>query len=197
MRMTTAYFAGVGTVIAAVAMGLGGGLVISNIVSPHEPKIELSKLELRMSSKAIATSNAPSEPVPSVVAAQATPAVANAPQPQPAAPAPPAETVVANPPPPSDATPVVQAAQPAPREQAAAPENAFAKARDADVKRVTEKRKTERRQQWTERRRHLQRPDQELRDVEAKVRQETEPPQTFAAEPVRLEMPRVKLFDPE
>jgi hypothetical protein len=129
------------------------------------------------------------------VAAQATPVVANAPQP--AAPAPPAETVAVNSPSPSDATPVVQAAQPSPREQITAPENAFAKARDADVKRVTEKRRAERRQQWTERRRHLQRPDQELRDVEAKVREETEPPRTFAAEPVRLEMPRVKLFDPE
>jgi hypothetical protein len=188
MRITTAYFAGVGTVVAAVAMGLGGGLVISNIVSPHEPKIEMSKLELRMSAKPIAASNAPSEPVPQI---QAAPSAANA------APAP-AETVVANPPPPSDTIPAIRAAQPAPREQASAPENAFAKARDADVKRVTEKRKAERRrQQWTERRRHLQRPDQELRDVEAKVREETEPPQTFAAEPVRLETPRIKLFDPE
>ena len=49
MRTTTAYFAGVGTVIAAVVAGLGGGLLISNIVSPHEPKTEISKLELRMS----------------------------------------------------------------------------------------------------------------------------------------------------
>ena len=193
MRMTTAYFAGVGTVVAAVAMGLGGGLVISNIVSPHEPKIEMSKLELRMSSKPIQATTVPTEPVPSLAAAQATPVVANAPQPQPAAPA---ETVAANSSPPSDGAPV-QAAQPAPREQVAAPENAFAKARDADVKRVTEKRKAERRQQWTERRRHLQRPDQELRDVEAKVREETEPRQAFAAEPVRLETPRIKLFDLE
>ena len=38
MRTTTAYFAGVGTVVAAVAVGLGSGLLISNIVSPHEPR---------------------------------------------------------------------------------------------------------------------------------------------------------------
>jgi len=192
MRITTAYFAGVGTVVAAVAMGLGGGLLISNIVSPHEPRVEMSKLELRMSAKPIQASNAPSEPAP-----QAAPAAADSAQaePQRTAPEQPAETAAAKPPPPSDAVPVTQAAQPVPREPIAAPENAFAKARDADVKRVTEKRKAERRQQWTERRRYRQ--DQELRDVEARVREETEPRQAFTTEPVRLEMPRIKLFDPE
>ncbi len=53
MRTSTAYFAGVGTVVAAVVVGLGGGMLISNIVSPHAPKIEMSKLELRMSEKPI------------------------------------------------------------------------------------------------------------------------------------------------
>jgi hypothetical protein len=198
MRTTTAYFAGVGTVVAAVAMGLGGGLLISNMVSPNEPRTEMSKLELRMSSKQIPVSNAPSEPVPYLAATQATPSVATAPevQPQPAAPTPPAETVAASSSP-SDAAPVVQVPQPAPREQMAAPENAVAQARDADVKRVMEKRKAERRQQWTERRRHLQRQDQELRAVEEKVREQTEPRQAFTVEPARLEMPRIRLFEDE
>ena len=194
MRISTAYFAGAGTVAAAIVVGLGGGLLFSNIVSPHAPKTEMSKLELRMSVKPVLASNASSEPVPSLATAQATTSAANV---QPAAsPVPPAETVAANSSPPSDATPVVHAAQPSPREQVAAPENAFAKTRDADVKRVTEKRKAERRQQGTERRRPLQRPDQELRDVEAKVREATEPRQVFAAEPVRLDMPRIELFAP-
>src|SRR6478735_5778437 len=83
MRTTTAYFAGVGTVVAAVAMGLGGGLLISNIVSPHEPRTEMSKLELRMSSKPIPVSNAPSEPVPYVAATQAIPSATNAEQAEP------------------------------------------------------------------------------------------------------------------
>ena len=194
MRTTTAYFAGVGTVVAAVVAGLGGGLLISNIVNPHEPKTEMSKLELRMS-KPIPASNAPSEPVPYVDASQVVPAAANAAQAQPQQPAAPqpAETVAAASPPPPDATPAVETAQPAPREQTAAPENAFAKARDADVKRVTEKRKTERRQQWTERRRH--RWDREPRDVEEKVREEGEPRGAFTAERVGLEMPRIRLFD--
>ena len=62
MRTSTAYFAGVGTVVAAVVAGLGGGMLISNIVSPHAPKIEMSKLELRMSEKPIQATNASSEP---------------------------------------------------------------------------------------------------------------------------------------
>jgi hypothetical protein len=196
MRTTTAYFAGVGTVVGAVDLGLGGGLLISNVVSPHEPKTEMSRLEQRMSSKPIPVSNAPSEPVPYLAATPAIPSAATTSESQPA-PTPATETVAANPPPPPDAAPAVQAAQPAPREQAAVPETAFAKARDADVKRVTEKRKAERRQQWTERRRHLQRQDQELREVEEKVREETEPRQAFRVEPARLEMPRIRLFETE
>src|SRR4029079_1764675 len=95
MRTTTAYFAGVGTVVAAVAMGLGGGLLISNIVSPHEPRTEMSKLELRMSSKPIPVSNAPSDPVPYVAATQAIPSATNAHQAKPQ-PTPQSETVAAN-----------------------------------------------------------------------------------------------------
>jgi hypothetical protein len=74
-------------------------------------------------------------------------------------------------------------------------ENALARARDADLKRAAEKRKFERRQQWAERRR--QRQQQELRSVEERVREETEPSQAFVAEPVRIEMPQVRLFGPE
>jgi hypothetical protein len=80
-------------------------------------------------------------------------------------------------------------------EQAGAPENALAKARDADAKRVVEKRKAQRRQQWVEKRR--QRQQQELQAVEERVREETEPRQVFAAEPVRIEMPQIRLFGPE
>ena len=82
MRTTTA-FAGVGTVVAAVALGLGGGLLISNILSPHEPKIEVSRLEQRMSSKPIPVSNAPSEPVPYLAATQAIPSATTTSESQP------------------------------------------------------------------------------------------------------------------
>jgi hypothetical protein len=212
MRTSTAYFAGVGTVVAAVVAGLGGGLVISNIVSPHEPKIEMSKLELRMS-KPIPATNASSEPAKIETATPTKPTEAKP------AEAPAAQNVAASPPaasPPQAAAPVTQAAT---SEQVKTPEAAFAKANDTDVrsrdvgdvklrdvdvrrearraaeeKRRAERRQywVERRQQWTERRRPRQ--DQELRDVEARVREETETTQAFASEPVRLEMPRIKLF---
>jgi hypothetical protein len=51
MRASTAYFAGVGTVIAAIVAGIGGGLVIADMISPKSPKqgTELSRPERRMS----------------------------------------------------------------------------------------------------------------------------------------------------
>lgn len=201
MRTSTAYFAGVGTVMAAVVAGLGGGLLISNIVSPHEPRIEMSKLELRMSERPIPATNVSSEPAPGTTSTLAKPTEVPA-----------AENVTASAPPmapPQAAAPVTQAAtaEKASSEQIKTPEAAFAKARDSDMKvrdadlrrearrAAEEKRKVERRPQWVERRRPRQ--DQELRDVEAKVREETEPRQVFAAEPVKLEMPRIKLFEAE
>ena len=216
MRASMAYFAGVGTVVAAVAVGLGGGLFISNIVSPHEPRIEMSKLEQRMSSKPIPVSNAPSEPVSYLAAtapAASSPITVATSAPQTASAnavstqAPPAEaqgsgSAAASAPaasPPHAATPVTQAenSEKANSEQIKAPENAFAKARDADVRRearrAEQKRRAERRQQWAERRRP--RPDQELLDVEAKVREETGPRQAFTAEPASLGMPRIRLYE--
>jgi hypothetical protein len=84
----------------------------------------------------------------------------------------------------------------------AAAEDAFAKAqeadvkRDADVKRLVEKRKAERerRQQWADKRRYQQRQEHELREVQDKVREETEPRRQSAIEPVKVEMPQIKLF---
>src|SRR5436309_1305418 len=67
MRISTAYFAGVGTVIVAVTAGLGGGYLAANITSP--PSQTVSKLERRMSAEPIAVSTAPAEPVPRAAAA--------------------------------------------------------------------------------------------------------------------------------
>ena len=224
VRTSTAYFAGAGTVVAAVVAGLGGGLLFSNMVNPPSPKTEMTKLEQRMSSKPIPVVNAPSEPVSYLAATQpaasgpitvATPAEKQ--QSSETVSAAPTRTQPAEAPAPQPAAPVTQAAtsEQAKASETKAPEtrapetrtteDAFAKARGADVmrdadvrreaKRVEEKRKAERRQQWTERRRNLRRQDQELRDVEQKVREETEP--AFAAQPVRMETPRMRLFDNE
>lgn len=179
MRTSMAYFAGVGTVVVAIAAGLGGGLVIANVVSPHSPKAEMTKLERRMSP----------EPVPYLAATQppsAGPAVAATPmqaeQTQP-------QTEAANRAP-AAAQPAEQTAA---NEPTAKREDAFAKAREADVMRTTEKRKAERRQQWVDRRRLQQREDQEMQDVERKVREDTGP-RDFSERPARIEMLRMRPF---
>jgi hypothetical protein len=212
MRSSMAYFAGVGTVVVAIATGLGGGLLIANIVSPHSPKdmpnAEMTKLERRMSSQPIPAANAPAEPVPYLATTQppqAQPQIEAA-NPAPAAARPAKLAAVADtaakPPEAPASQPAAQAAQAAPQEQAAAPENALAKARDADMKRVAQKRRAERRQQqWADQRRYQLRKDEEPRDVERNatgernVREEPEPRQ-FIERPVRLDFPRIRLFGP-
>jgi hypothetical protein len=231
MRSSTACFAGAGTVIAAIAAGLGGGYLFFSIVSPHPDKhgsSEVSRLERRMSSEPIQASKGAPEPVPyldkpQVSAAAADPPAQPAPQPQQQAvqhQPPQAPPQQAQPQPattqqastqPAAAPPAPPAAQPvAAAEQKSAPDDSWARARDADVRRDPrreERRKAERerRQQWSERRKWRQRDDDDgdLREVERKVREETEPRRIredreprpfFASEPARSEMPRIRLF---
>src|SRR5258708_20295331 len=82
MRASMAYFAGAGTVIAAIVGGVGGGLLIADMISPKSPKqaAELTRLERRMSPEPIQAAAGPSEPVPYLVAPQP-----SAPNPAPAA----------------------------------------------------------------------------------------------------------------
>ena len=212
MRTTTAYFAGVGTVAVAIAAGLGGGLLFSNMVAPHQPKYaaEPTKLEQRMADRTIPVSSTPSEPVPYLAATQpaTTPVVAAAPaqaQPQPQTPTEqkPAEASAATPPveqqannaalaQPAASTPPPASTDQTVREPATAQREAFAKARDADIKRAaTEKRRAERHQQWADKRRDRQPRERELEAVEQSVRDVTEPRQAFMAEPARLDTPRL------
>jgi len=207
MRTTTAFFAGAGTIAVALAVGLGGGLLISNIVSPHAPKqgAELSKVERRTtdpvanaasesSSYIEATQAAATKPVTVSPASQAPSQEAQQQQARP-------QTQQANAAPVSNPQPATTSTQTAAREPSATTDNAFARARDPDVKRelrrAEEKRKAERRQQWVEKRLYRGRGDDELRDVELKVREETGSPRSFAAEPARIETPRIRLFGDE
>jgi hypothetical protein len=57
-----AFFAGAGTVIAAISIGLGGGLTAANIMSPHQNRLEQTKLEQRMSAKPIPPSAEADQP---------------------------------------------------------------------------------------------------------------------------------------
>jgi hypothetical protein len=253
MRTSTAYFAGVGTVIFAVGAGLGGGYLAANIA--HPPVQTVSKLERRMSAEPIAVSTAPAEPVPYAATpapATSTPTNSNPAQEQQQA-QPHAQPEQAKPQPTQAATPAantspaeektasnnttgnnnVAAVAPAPPspqqtskaveqadDRSAAPRESYARAGDTDVKRAApDKRRAERRQQWTDKRRWKQPREQQLRDqeldvVEERVREATEPrririreegePRGFFgevgrrdifAEPARSETPRIRLFD--
>ncbi|WP_027520639.1 hypothetical protein [Bradyrhizobium sp. Ec3.3] len=176
MRALTAYFVGGGTIVAAIAIGLGGGIVAGNIMNPialkHGP--DTGKQERRADSTAI--THAPSERVqyltgsqvfgavvaPPVQAAAPT-ATANAePSAPPAQPAASHESQQANT---QAAHPAKPAEQQAATEQAASPDNAYAKAKDADVKRAaSERHRADRRQRWAERRRYDMRDPRETRD---------------------------------
>jgi hypothetical protein len=215
MRTSMAYFAGAGTVLAAIVGGVGGGLLIADIVSPKTPKQELSRLERHVAQQPIPAATTPSEPVPYLSAPQPSApgtTVAVAPE----QPRPPTQTASTAPPAqPADASqtkqaesPAKQAEAPAPKPAApvvqpvahelnAAPDDALARARGGEVRRAEGNRKFERRQQWTERRRYKQRQQQELIAVEEKVREDTEPRREYVAEPAKIEMPLIRLFGPE
>ena len=221
MRTSTAYFAGVGTVIAAVVAGLGGGYLAANIA--HPPVHAVSKLERRMSAEPIQVSAAPAGPATAPLAASAPPK-----ETPPAQPEPPQSTEAAAPSTSAAPSPIngqteektsstVTAAQPVQQpqlarsaeqadERTAAPRDSYAKARDGDVKRAdAEKRRAERRQRWADQRNLRQPREQELEAVEQVVRQETEPrririreeaePRGLLAERARTDMPRIRLFD--
>ncbi len=205
MRTSMAYFAGAGTVIAAIAGGVGGGLLIADMVSPKSPKpgVELTRLERRMSPAPIPAADAPAGPVQYLEASQLPASTAVPAQPQTQAnnststPSQPVDTATAPQPAAQAQQPAAPAAQPVAHEQTAAADDAVAKARDADSRRAAEKRRAERNQQWADKRRHQQRQEQELQGVEERVRGEIEPRQEFMTEPERVEMPRIRLFGVE
>lgn len=177
MRASTAYFVGAGTIIAAIVIGLGGGIVAGNIMNPVAPKQDTSKLAQRAEAAATtATTNAPSQRLQYLTGSQAfgamiaAPAAANSEtaKPETAKPAAPAAQANAEPAPqPSQAaaverpksapSPAPQVAKPAEQQASTEPSssvgNAYAKARDSDVKRAaSERRRAERRDRWAERR---------------------------------------------
>ena len=198
MRTSMAYFAGAGTVIAAIVGGVGGGLLIADMVSPKSPKqgVEQTRLERRTSPAPIAAASAPSEPVQYLAASQLPPSGAAA-EPVPAPAQTQADNSASKPPQPVDTAaaapqtaaqapqPAAAAVQPVAREQTAAADDAVARTRDGDSRRAVEKRRTERHQHWADRRRHQPRQEQELQAVDERVREEIEPRREFAPEPER------------
>ncbi|MBR0699244.1 hypothetical protein JQ599_04965 [Bradyrhizobium diazoefficiens] len=238
MRASTAYFVGAGTIVAAIAIGLGGGIVAGNIMNPvtskHGP--DTSKMAQRAESAGVpAATNAPSERVNYLTGSQAfggmiaTPAQAEAkpeaakpevakpdPQPtqanaEPPAPPPPSQAAAVEPPKeqfkeqskpalassPKAAKPGEQQASVDP---ATSPENAYAKAKDSDVKRAaSERRRMERRDRWAERRHYYEGREQrgvrdrtDWDDVARNIREDSDS-RDYAGRP-RGGFPQIRLF---
>ena len=170
MRASTAYFAGVGTVVVAIAAGLGGGVILANVMNPN-PHQQTSRLEQHLSAQPLAASNRPDEkeqqqsqaPVPYVaatLAASNTSATTQPDQSQAAAATSPAAT---------------PASQPVPFAQTAT-DDTTVKTRDADSKRQADQRKIDRQRQWADRRkRDQQQREQDLRDAQARMQDDDGP----------------------
>jgi outer membrane biosynthesis protein TonB len=80
MRAATAYFVGAGTIITAITIGLGGGIVAGNIMNPIAPKQGANTAELaRRAGPTEATTNAASERIEYLTGSQAFGAMTAAP----------------------------------------------------------------------------------------------------------------------
>ncbi|MGY8636416.1 hypothetical protein RAD15_28490 [Bradyrhizobium sp. 14AA] len=221
MRASTAYFVGAGTIIAAIAIGLGGGIVAGNIMNPVAPKQgpDTGKMAQRAEAVATAAAKAPSERVQYLTGSQAFGTIVAAPaqaEAKPEAAKPDAQTTQANAEPlapqPSQAA-AVEPPKPAPAlppqgarsaEQQAAtgpssPDNAYAKARDSEVKRAaSERRRMERRERWAERRHYDPREERGMRDrndwddIARNVREDSDA-RDVASRP-RGGFPQIRLF---
>jgi hypothetical protein len=190
MRASTAYFVGAGTIVAAIAIGLGGGIVAGNIMNPIAPKQgpDTGKMAQRAEAAATpATTNAPSERVNYLTGSQAFGTIIAAPaqaqdearpevkpemettqaKAEPPAPQPSQAAAVELPKPAPISPPqnAKAAEQQASTEPSASLDNAYAKARDSDAKRaVSERRRTDRRERWAERHRYDSRDPRGARD---------------------------------
>jgi hypothetical protein len=215
MRASTAYFVGAGTIIAAIGIGLGGGIVAGNIMNPVAPKPDTSKMAQRAEAAKHATTNAPSErleyltgsrafgamiAVPEQAEAKSEPVKPDAAKPDTQASQ--ANAEVPAPPRPAPASPP-QIAKPAEQQAttgpSSSPDNAYAKARDSDVKRAaSERRRTERRERWAERHRNDfgeprgMRDGTDWDDVARNVREDSDA-RDYAGRP-RGGFPQIRLF---
>ena len=205
MRALTAYFVGAGSIIAAIAIGLGGGIVAGNIMNPIAPKQgpDTAKAAQRAEAATPVTTNAPSERVQYLTGSQSFGAMIAAPAQAQGEAKPDAGTSQASAEPPKPTpSPSPQATKPAEQqastEPASPPENAYAKASNSDVKRAaSERRRAERHERWA-RHRYEQRDARGMRDqtnwddVARNVREDSNA-RDYASRP-RGGFPQIRLF---
>jgi hypothetical protein len=168
MRASTAFFVGVGTVGLAITGGLGGGFLVGNMMSPPPPKhaAEAAPLD-RPAAAAQLMPASGALPYAAATLAFIDPSIDGS------APAANAHADNSGASPPTQSTTVAasdQAAKPADHadarqqtqdpqqaagaEPASAPQDAYAKAGDSDVKHAAPKGRAERAQRWAHRHRH-------------------------------------------
>ena len=185
----SSYFAGVGTVVATIALGFGAGVMMTDAFvgkSENPPTLTERRATPLSESTAPVVTTAQSAPVAAAPETQATaPPPASAPAPQQAA----------APPSPTPAPQAVRELQPQPEQAIARAQEVDVRTQEAETKKAlaAERRKDERRK-WAERRkRELQKID-EMHAIAEKVRQaerEREPViRSFFAE-----SPRIRLFE--
>jgi hypothetical protein len=161
------FFAGIGTVAVAIALGFGGGIFMTNSVHKSEPP---NRLERVASSTPLTSPAAPQDsasPIQASIAPDATPAPAPAPEPRSSA----SHQQVTPPQPPQP--PPVQTTQAANQQPAVATdpppplarESAKPQDQDSDARKIADRRHAERRK-WAERKRR----QQELEATTADVR---------------------------
>jgi hypothetical protein len=161
------YFAGIGTVAVAIALGFGGGLLMTNSVQKPEPP---NRLERVASSAPLASPSAPQASA-STTQASIAPEATPAPVPEPRSSASPQQVTPPQPPqpPPVETTQAANQQQPAvandppppsAREVAAKPQD-----QDNDARKTAERKQAERRK-WAERKRR----QQELENATVEVR---------------------------
>lgn len=189
MRASTAYFVGAGTIVAAIAIGLGGGLIAGNIMHPVTPKQgpDTAKYEARAEPVAAVAAPAQFDRVQYLTGSQAFGAAIQ----PPAQAEPQTKTARTEPPAPAVAANDTKSAN-----AAAVPENAYAKATESDVKRAArEQRRAERRQYWSERRRQEMREPRDRtdwNDVARSVREDSQGREFTASR--RSAFPQIRLF---
>lgn len=170
MRASTAFLAGIGTVGVAIAGGLGGGLWIAKVMNPHASKYGL---EAATFDRRELPASAPLPYVGATLAFMAPGVDGRAPArdqradggnaaPRPAEAKASTDQLAK----PADTAAVKQPSQDAQAaaKPASSPEDAYAKARDSDLKRQADRRRAERAQRWASRHRHDQPNQQSQQD---------------------------------
>ena len=182
------YFAGIGTVFVAIAVGFGGGLLMTNSVHQSDPP---NRLERVASSTPLPSPSAPQASSPAAQASVVTPAPASEPNP-----AVPPQQISASPqqvtPPPSVETTeaahqpaVANDPPPLAREVAAKPQD-----QDNEAKKIAERKQAERRK-WAERKRRQQ--ELEAATVEVRRLDRGDSSREVVQRDV-IEMPRLGFF---